>query len=66
MSGFPIEEIFKENYEPDVKVEDFEEEKIKFSMEMLVALYNEEYEKLKDPNYPGGGHNPRYGPRVTV
>ena len=35
-------------------------------MSMIIALYNEEKQKLKDPSYPGGGYNPPYGPRVTA
>ena len=32
---------------------------------MLLTLYDEELVKLQDPNYPGGGYYPPYGPRVT-
>ena len=33
--------------------------------EMILALWEEEIEKLKDPRYPGGGSNPPYGPVVV-
>ena len=32
--------------------------------DMLQRLYDREQVKLQDPTYPGGGHNPPYGPRV--
>ena len=35
-------------------------------MARIIALYNEEKEKLKDPSYPGGGYNPPFGPSVTA